>query len=69
MGNLFRYEAWWITSDEEGFGKVGNVAVEIIGVAADLPPQMAKEKGMEHLMDEGWQLEKWKYYWRLVSLL
>ena len=29
-------------------------------------PQMAKEKGMEHLVDEGWQLEKWRYCWRLV---
>ena len=27
-------------------------------------PWMAKEKGMEHLVDEGWQLVKW----RLVGL-
>ena len=47
--------------------EVGGVGVEVIWVAADLPPWMAKEKGMEHLVDEGWQLEKWRYYWRLVG--
>ena len=24
---------------------------------------------MERLVDEGWQLEKWRYYWWLVGLV
>jgi len=31
-------------------------------------PQMTKAKGMKHLVDEGWQLEKWRHCWRLVVL-
>ena len=29
---------------------------------------MVREKGMECLVDEGWQLEKWRYIWRLVGV-
>ena len=32
-------------------------------------PRMAWEKGMERLVDEGWQLEKWRYCWWVVGLM
>ena len=47
-------------------GEAGGVGVEVIQVAAGSPPLMAKGKGMEHLVDEGWQLGKWRYCWRLI---
>ena len=44
---------------------VYGVGVEVIRVTADALPRMAKEKGMESLVDEGWQLDKWilNYLW------
>ena len=27
------------------------------------------EKGIKHLVDGGWQLEKWRYCWWLVGLI
>jgi hypothetical protein len=38
MGNIFGYEGQGIISDEQGLAEVGGVGVEIIQVAADLPP-------------------------------
>ena len=32
-------------------------------------PQMAWEKGMDRLVDGGWQLEKLRYCWLLVGLM
>ena len=59
MGNLFVYEGG---GDKDWM----RLVVEIIWVAADLlPPPMAEEMGMEHLVDEGWQLEKWRFCWKL----
>ena len=43
----------------EGLGEVSGVGVVI---------RVAREYGMECLVDEGWQLEKWRYCWRLVGL-
>ena len=38
-------------------------------MAADLLHLHGKEKRMECLVDEEGQLEKWRYCWRLVSLM
>ena len=35
---MFGNEGWRINSSEEGLGGVGGVGVEVIQVAADLPP-------------------------------
>ena len=46
-------------------GKLRGEAGEVTGVVADVP----WEKGMECLVDGGWQLEKWRYCWWLVGLI
>ena len=51
----------------KGRGEIGGDAGEVTGVVADAPTtDMAWEKGMERLVDGGWQLEKWRYCWWLV---
>ena len=55
--NLFGDKGAQVTSGEKGLGKVDGV--EVVRVDADTVSLMAKEKGMEHLVDEGWQVEKW----------
>ena len=48
-------------------GEIGGVGMEVIWGAADLVPLDGQR--MEHLVDTGWQLEKWKYCWSLVGLM
>ena len=50
----------------EGLGEVGSIVVEVIRVTAYSLPQFTKEKCMECLVDEGWQLEKWRLMWTEV---
>ena len=58
-GNLFGYKGRGIISSDEGLDEVDCVGVEINqGDCRFTAPQMAKEKGMEHLVDKGWLLEK-----------
>ena len=44
MGNLFGYEGWEITSDEEGLGEVDGIDVEVILAADLLPPDGQREE-------------------------
>ena len=37
---------------------MGGKAGEVSGVVGNVPTQIAWERGVEHLMDGGWQLEK-----------
>ena len=55
-----------VTTGGKGRGEIGGEAGEITGVVADAPTK-AWEKGMERLVDGGWQLEKWRYCWWLVT--
>ena len=50
-----------------GKGEIGSEAGEVIGVIANASTWMAWEKSMERLVDGGWQLEKWRYFWWLVG--
>ena len=52
-----------ITSGEERLDEVGGVGVEVIWLATDSLSLDAKEKGVEHLVNEGWQVEKLRYCW------
>ena len=58
-----------ILSGEKGLGKVGSAVVKVIKVTVNLLAPIFKEKGMEHLVDEGWLLEKLRYCWKLVGLM
>ena len=44
-GNLFDYEGWEITSDEDGLVEVGSIGMDVIRVAAVLQPSEAQGKG------------------------
>jgi hypothetical protein len=57
-GNFFGYEGWGITPDKEGLCEVGSVGMGSSGWLQIPHPHMAKEKRMEHLVDERWQLER-----------
>ena len=54
-----------ITSGEEGLRTFSGIGMEVIRVAADSLPLDGQREGVECLVDEGWQLGKW----RLVGLL
>ena len=53
----------------EGRGKIRGEAGEVTGVVANVPTRIAWEKGMKHLVDGGWQLEKLRYCCWLVGLM
>ena len=63
--NLVLEKGERVTTGGKGRGEIGGEAGEVTGVVADVP----WEKGMECLVDGGWQLEKWRYYWSLVGLM
>ena len=41
--------------------EVASVGVVVIRLAEVFQTQMAKEKRIEHLVNKGWQLEKWRW--------
>ena len=49
--NLFGYKEGGETSDEEGFGDIGAIAVEVIRVTIDMLPMYDQSKEVEHLVD------------------
>ena len=58
-----------VTIGGKGRGEIGGEAGEVIGWLQMRLPQMAWEKGIERLVDGGWQLEKWRYCWWLVGFM
>ena len=45
----------------KGIGKIRGEAGEVTGVVENAPITDSLEKDMEHLVDGGWQLGKWRY--------
>ena len=58
-GKFVWLQGMGINSGVEGQGKVASMGVEVIRMTADSPTKV-KEKGMECLIDEGWQLKNKK---------
>ena len=58
-----------VTTGGKGRGEIGGEAGEVTGVVADAPTMDGLGKGMERLVDGGWQPEKWRYCWWLVVLM
>ena len=50
-----------VTMGGKSRGEIRSKAGEVTRVVANVPSTIAKEKGMEHLVDGGWQMEKWRY--------
>ena len=64
-GDMFSSKGWEITFGEGGLGKIGNVGVEVHQGGEYSVLWLAKEMGMECLIDEGCS---W-YCWRLMGLM
>ena len=58
-----------VTMGGKGRAEIRGEAGEVSGVLQMHLPWMAWEKGMERLVDGGWQLEKWRYCRWLVGLM
>ena len=56
-----------VTTGHKGRGEIGGEAGEVTGMVANAPTTDGLGKG-KCLVDEGWQLEKWRYCCRLVGL-
>ena len=63
-GNLFVYKGRGMTSGEKGFSEVSSVGVDVIQVAADLPPPNGQREGDGTF--SGWRLVGliWREVWR-----
>ena len=61
--NLLLEKAERVTSGGKGRGEAG----EVTGVVADAPTMDGL--GKRYGTFSGWQLEKWRYCWCLVSLM
>ena len=59
-----------VTMGGKGRGEIRGDAGEVSGVIANVPPMDGlRKKGMEYLVDGGWQLEKWRYCWWFLGLM
>ena len=58
-----------VTTRDKGRGEIRGEAGEITRMVANAHTTNGQAKGIEHLVDGGGQLEKWRYCWWLVGLM